>query len=168
MDEHLRFFPWPQDKSQARGNSPHIFSLLFSLEFLRVQAPCLPSSQLVLPGNSWWMFSRSKLEGGLRERRTNLNGKKCNGERQHKEMLNTRQCFLSVHSHNHGLLQALLCSSLACETLQAVQIHWFTRFFSKQTRLKGVSATRNTLNKLMDFDLADVSPTTCEFNSRKK
>lgn len=108
-------FTRPQDKPQARGNSPHIFSLLFSLEFLHVQAPCLPSSQLVLPGNSWWMFFRSKLEGELREGRTNLNGKKCNGERQHKEMLNTRQCFLSVHSHNHA------CCKHCCALLWLVK-----------------------------------------------
>lgn len=89
---------------QARGNSPHIFSLLLSLEFLCVQAPCLLSSQLVLPGNSWWMFPRSKLKGGLRERRTNLNGQKCNGERWHKEMLNAQAVFPIIIM----LVQALL------------------------------------------------------------
>lgn len=119
----LTVLPWPLDKP---GAIHLIFSLLFSLEFLCVQAPCLLSSQLVLPGNSWWMFPRSKLKGGLRERRTNLNGQKCNGERWQKEMLN--KCTSSVSYHNH----ACASSSVDCETLQAMQIQWYTRLFSNK------------------------------------
>lgn len=163
----LTVLPWPQD-----SHKPGAIHLTFSARYF-LWSFCI-SKHLVCYclswhclGTSWWTFPRSKLKGGLREGRNNLNAKKCNGEGWQKEILNTRQCFLTAHSHNHGCASTVLLFSGLWNTAGCADpmIH---QTFSKQTRLEGVSAIRNTLNKLMDFERADVSPSTCGFRSEKK
>lgn len=156
--------PWPQDSHQP-GAIHLTFSACYSLQSFCVFK--LVNISVGTAWKSWWMFPRPKLKGGLREKRTNLNGKKSNGKRKLKEMLNTRQCFLSVHSHDQACASTALLFSGLWNTAGCADpvIH---QTFSKQTRLKGVPAIRNTLNKLMNFDPADVSPSACEFHSRKK
>lgn len=103
----------------------------------------------------------------MEERKKQFGWQKQNGERLNQVMLNTKEYF-SLCMHITMLVQAPHCSFLACETLQAAQISVTHQTFSKQTRLEGISAIRNTLKELTDFDPADVSLSLCKFHSKKK
>lgn len=88
-------------------------------------------------------------------------------DRQDKEMLSTKQRFLPVNLHDHACASTALLLSALRNTAGCVD-PMLCLTFSKQTRLEGVSAIRNTLKELTDFDPADVSLSLCEFDSGKK